>query len=112
MRRARTPLWRFAVAAMPYGSFNGAVAVSLPYLLRRQGLSVERIAAIAAFVQAPAIWYVLWAPMVDFRFRRRSWIVGLSLTTAICAALAFSQNDPAEHSLGDGAARARVGVLS
>jgi PAT family beta-lactamase induction signal transducer AmpG len=91
MRRAHTPLWRFAVAAMPYGSFNGAVAVALPYLLRRQGLSVERIAAIAAFVQAPAIWYVLWAPIVDFRFRRRSWLVGLSLTTAICAALAFSQ---------------------
>jgi len=82
--------WLFGIVAMPYGSFNGVIAVALPYLLRRQGLAVERIAAIAALVQAPAIWYILWAPAVDFHFRRRTWIIVLSLVTAACAAAAFA----------------------
>jgi MFS family permease len=81
--------WVFAVVAMPYGSFNGVVAVALPYLLRRHGTSVERIASIEAIVQAPAIWYVLWAPAVDLALRRRTWIVLLSVATAVCTVTAL-----------------------
>lgn len=75
--------------AMPYGSFNGVVAVGLPYLLRKQGIPIDRIAAIAALIQAPAIWYVLWAPIVDIKFRRRTWIVALSIVSGILTAIAF-----------------------
>ena len=89
MRRAPPPAWLLGVMAMPYGSFNGVVAVGLPYLLRKQGIGVDRIAAIAALVQAPAIWYVLWAPMVDIKFRRRTWIVALSIVSAGATALAL-----------------------
>lgn len=89
MRRAPPPPWLLGVIAMPYGSFNGVVAVGLPYLLRKQGIGVERIAAIAALVQAPAIWYVLWAPMVDIKFRRRSWIVALSIISGVATAAAL-----------------------
>jgi PAT family beta-lactamase induction signal transducer AmpG len=81
--------WLFAVVAMPYGSFNGVVAIALPYLLRRHGTSVERIAGIEAIVQAPAIWYVLWAPAVDIALRRRTWIVLLSVATALCTVTAL-----------------------
>jgi len=75
------------VIGIPYGAFYGIITVALPFLLRRQGLSVERIASISAFVQAPTIWYFLWAPAVDVRLRRRTWVVVLSATTAVCAAL-------------------------
>ena len=71
---------------IPYGAFYGIVSVALPFLLKRQGLSVERIASISAFVQAPTIWYFLWAPAVDVRLRRRTWVVVLSAATAVCAA--------------------------
>src|SRR5689334_10738486 len=74
---------------MPYGSFGGIVAVALPYLLRQQGLSVDRIASIGALVQAPAVWYVLWAPVVDIKFRRRTWIVVLSVCSAATVAIAL-----------------------
>lgn len=74
---------------MPYGSFNGVAAVALPFLLRRDGASVSRIAAIEALVQAPAIWYVLWAPLVDFGLRRRTWIVVLSLVSGASTAVAL-----------------------
>lgn len=79
----------FAVPSIPYGAFNGVVAVAIPYLLRRQGVSVERIAAIVALVQAPAIWYVLWAPVVDIKFRRRTWVVMLSVASGIAAGTAL-----------------------
>lgn len=74
---------------MPYGSFNGVAAVALPFLLRRDGVSVSRIAAIEAFVQAPAIWYVLWAPLVDFGLRRRTWIALLAAVSAMSTAIAL-----------------------
>jgi MFS family permease len=65
------------------------IAIALPYLLRRHGTSVERIASIEAIVQAPAIWYVLWAPAVDLALRRRTWIVLLSMATALCTVMAL-----------------------
>ena len=83
------PGWLFGLAAVPYGSFNGLVAVGLPFILRRHGFPVERIAEISALVQAPAIWYFLWAPVVDIKFRRRTWILLLSLASACLTMLAL-----------------------
>src|SRR5262249_359453 len=82
--------WVFALGAAPYGSFNGLVAVALPYVLRRHGIPVERIAAIGASVSAPTIWYFLWAPIVDVKLRRRSWVLLLSMATAVCCAFAIA----------------------
>jgi PAT family beta-lactamase induction signal transducer AmpG len=83
--------WLFGVASVPYGAFNGLVAVALPYVLRRHGVSVERIASIGAVVQSPTIWYFLWAPAVDMKFRRRTWVIVLSVVSGACAALAFAR---------------------
>ena len=88
MRRSPPP-WLFAIASLPYGVFNGLIALALPYLMRRHGVSVERIASIVAIVQAPAIWYFLWAPLVDLRFRRRTWVLLLSVASGVCIAVAL-----------------------
>lgn len=77
---------------MPYGCFNGVVAVALPYLLRKSGVSVDRIASIAALVQLPAIWYFLWAPAVDLKFRRRTWIMGLGIASGALTMVALSRD--------------------
>jgi MFS family permease len=77
------------VASIPYGSFNGIVTIALPYILRRHGVAVDHIATTVAFVEVPAIWYFLWAPVVDVGLRRRSWIVLLSIASALCAGLAI-----------------------
>jgi MFS family permease len=89
MRRDPPPPWLFALAAAPYGCFNGLIAVALPYILRRHGIPVDRIAAIGATIGAPSIWYFLWAPIVDVKLKRRAWIVLLSLASAICSAFAI-----------------------
>lgn len=82
--------WLFGLAAAPYGSFNGLVAVGLPYVLHQHGIPVDRIAAIEAVVQAPAIWFFLWGPIVDVRFGRRTWLVLLSTVTAAFVAASFA----------------------
>ena len=97
--RRAPPLWLFGLAAAPYGSFNGLVAVALPYLLRRQGITVDHIASISALVQAPTIWYFLWAPIVDVRFRRRTWLMALAVASAACSALAIGRDAAAIRSL-------------
>lgn len=95
MRRAdgprRPPPWLFGVPSISYGSFNGLIAVALPYVLRRRGLTVEQITVIAAVVQMPAIWYFLWAPMVDVGLRRRTWVALLAFASAVCAAIAVGR---------------------
>lgn len=85
--------WRFALASAPYGSFNGLVAVGLPYVLRQRGIGIERIAIIEALVQAPSIWFFLWGPVVDLGLRRRAWIVLLSVASALCGAAALGLAD-------------------
>lgn len=87
-RRAPAP-WLFAVGAMPYGVFNGVIALALPYLLRRHGVSVAQIASTLAAAQLPAMWYFLWAPLIDMRFRRRTWVMMLSVASAVCATTAL-----------------------
>src|SRR5690348_12565984 len=80
------------LASMPYGCFNGLVTVALPYVLRGDGIPVSHIATIAAVVQIPAIWYFLWAPIVDVRLRRSTWIIVLSVVSAACAGIAIGRS--------------------
>jgi MFS family permease len=91
--------WRFALASAPYGSFNGLVAVGLPYVLRQRGIAIERIAIIEALVQAPSIWFFLWGPVVDLGLRRRTWIMLLSVVSALFAAAALGLADGSVRSL-------------
>src|SRR6476646_3701287 len=95
----RVRLWRFALASAPYGSFNGLVAVGLPYILRQRGIPVERIAIVEALVQAPSIWFFLWGPVVDLALRRMTWIVVLSVSSAFCAAAALGDSTATVRSL-------------
>lgn len=85
------PPWLFAVFSAPYGAFTGLVGVALPYVLRHHGIAVGRIAAISALVQAPTICYLLWAPAVDVGFRRRTWLLFLSLGSATLGSVALAQ---------------------
>ena len=92
MSRTSSRRWLFGIASAPYGCFNGLVAVALPYVLRRHGIPLDRIAEIGALVQLPAIWYFLWAPVVDIGLRRRTWVIVLSVLSAVFAAIAIGHN--------------------
>lgn len=58
----------------------------MPFVLRRQGVPVDRIADVVAIATIPSIWFFLYAPVVDVGLRRRTWIMMASAATAILSA--------------------------
>jgi hypothetical protein len=51
----------------------GFVLVPLPQILAAQGVSGGRIAVVIAFVASPSFWNFVLAPLLDIRFRRRTY---------------------------------------
>lgn len=81
--------WLFGVLVLPYGFTTAVTALLMPYLLRKYGMQVDRIAEISAIAILPAIWSFLWSPLADTGLRRRSWIIVSSITGGTAAAVAI-----------------------
>ena len=98
MDRKSPPSWLFAVLALPYGVLvNGLVGTVLSYLLRQEGVSVDRIANEVALLGLPTMLYFLWSPLTDFWMRRRNWLMlsaGLSAAALFAAFNVRSFADP------------------
>jgi MFS family permease len=60
----------------------------MPYVLRRNGVAVERIAEIVALAILPTIWCFLYSPLVDLGLSRRTWLLGSSALAAVCSGMA------------------------
>ena len=79
----------YLAQGLPFGFFTQA----LPVLLRERGLSLAAIGATGLLFLPWALKF-LWAPLVDHRGSRRSWILSLqALTLAGAIALAFVDLD-------------------
>jgi len=88
-RRRWPPPWLFLVLILPGGIFGGFTMTPLPFLLGKAGVPVERIANIGSLLYIPTIFYFLWAPLVDMKLRRRTWLVLASFLSAACLGLAM-----------------------
>ncbi len=82
------PPWLFGLLAIPYGFSNGVITILMPYLLRKQGVPVDRIAGIVALAALPAVWCFLYSPVVDLGLRRKAWLLMSSALVAACSGLA------------------------
>lgn len=90
-RQPHIPPWIFGFLAAPCGIFYwGVSALLVPYLLRRHGVSVDRIATVVAVASLPNVWSFLTSPIIDLGLRRRTWILLFAALTALCAWLAIS----------------------
>jgi MFS family permease len=69
--------------------YVGFTATPLPFLLSRVGVSVYEIGTIGSVLQLPNILVFLWAPLVDVKLRRRTWLVISSVVTAVCLWIAL-----------------------
>ena len=69
---------------MAYGVYNAIHSTLLAFLLRNQGVPVERIAGVVAFGMLPLTWSFALAPLVDLGRRRRNWVIGGFLMAAAC----------------------------
>jgi PAT family beta-lactamase induction signal transducer AmpG len=82
------PPWLFGLLSLPYGVFNNVTTALMPFLLRKHGVSVDRIAEVVAISMIPNVWYFLWSPVVDLGLRRRTWILIAAGVSAICGGAA------------------------
>ena len=81
--------WMFSLLILPLGISVGFKFTPLPFLLAQAGVSFYRIATIASIVHLPAVLGFLWAPLVDTRLRRRTWLVFGALGTSLGLWIAF-----------------------
>ena len=87
--RRYNPPWLFGILTLPYGAFNGVLTVMIPFLLRKHGVSVDRIADVVAVAAIPNFWYFAWSPIVDTGPLRRTWLLIAASLGAICAWIAI-----------------------
>jgi PAT family beta-lactamase induction signal transducer AmpG len=64
--------------------YSAIPSTLLGFLLRGQGVPVERIAGVVALGAVPLTWSFVWAPLVDLGKRRRNWVIGGFLLAAAC----------------------------
>lgn len=82
--------WFFSLLILPLGivvvGFN---FTALPALLAQAGVPVDKIATISSIINLPGVIGFLFAPVVDIKFRRRTWLAIGSCGTAFFACLYF-----------------------
>jgi len=79
------PPWLFGFLALCNGIYYwGFRALLIPYLLRKQGIPVDRIAEVVATASIPWVWFFDWCPVVDLGLRRRTWILLSSGLASLC----------------------------
>ncbi len=60
----------------------------MPFVLRKHGVPVDRIAEIVAIATVPAVWYFIYSPVVDFGLRRKTWFLIGATGAGLCCAVA------------------------
>jgi len=82
--RAAAPTWLYGITMLPFGVASGFAGIATPFLLRRAGVSVERIAEIVALCLVPAAYQFFWAPILDLGPRRKHWLILVAILGALC----------------------------
>jgi len=77
------PVWVLAVPWLIWGMMGGFIVVPLPQMLVAQGVPGDRAAIAVAIILSPMCWSFLLAPILDVRFRRRTYalvfgVIGVS----------------------------------
>ena len=79
-RHSHPSAYMFLVA--PFGVVSGYLTVTLAFLLTKNHVGVEAIAALIAASFVPNVWKFLWAPVVDTTLTSRAWyLIGAVLTS-------------------------------
>lgn len=81
VRDMARPVHMFWLSA-PYGLYTAAVVGGcLSFLMRREGIPLDKIAQYSAFLVIPSSIYFLWSPLVDLGVARRFWFLLSNLFT-------------------------------
>ena len=84
--RKLPPVWVMGMTNAAYGMYGGFAVITVAEMLAAQGLPGDRIARAVSTILSPSIWIFLFAPVLDVKFRRRTYALILSVITAVCVA--------------------------
>lgn len=96
------PAWVIGLTALPFGIVAGFSVTSLPFLLTKLGISVDRVAGISAIVMSPTFWAFLVTPLVDVGLSRRAWSYLTAAVSAVSVGTALWVLTPAHLGLFTG----------
>src|SRR5471030_1001911 len=84
MERRLPPVWLMGfLGNLPIGVFGTIMLMTVPQLLAARHVPEPQIAAITATGLAPGFIYFLLSPILDWRFRRRSYAIALIVVAAL-----------------------------
>src|SRR5215471_19079293 len=85
------PVRLMGLCNFTYGSFWAVTLATLPQLLAANHVSEPQIASVTAIAMVPSFCSFLLSPLLDWRFRRRSYAIFFAGMTAVMlfAALTF-----------------------
>ena len=78
----------------PFGLVVGFTITALPFLLTRQGISLDRVAETSAIVMSPTFWGWTVCPVLDTGLTRKAYCWLTATVAAVCVALALGVFSP------------------
>ena len=72
----------FTMLILPLGIMGGYVTVTLAWLYAKEGISVEKIAALVAAILLPQIFRFIWAPLLDSTLSLKKWYLIANVVSA------------------------------
>ena len=88
-RARHPPIWLLGFGLWPLGVNAALLLITMPQLLAAQHTPESRIAAITFMALAPGFVSFFMAPLLDWRFSRRTWAVVFTLLAGCGSAAAF-----------------------
>lgn len=81
------PAWVLSIPVATFGMVTGFIIVTLPQILAAQNVPGGHIAVAVAVITSPGFWVFLVAPILDVRFRRRTYALAFGLLAVFGTAL-------------------------
>jgi PAT family beta-lactamase induction signal transducer AmpG len=88
-RPSHPPIWLLGFGLWPLGVNGALLLFTMPQLLAAEQAPETKIAAITAMALAPGFVSFLMAPLLDWRFSRRTWAIVFTLVTGLGCTGAF-----------------------
>jgi MFS family permease len=82
-------------AILPFGLSLGFMSTALPFLLTRQGVSVDRVAKVVATVVLPTVFAFLFKPLLDSGLKRSTYCLILTATASLGLGIGVTMLTPA-----------------
>ncbi|HEX7348645.1 MAG TPA: MFS transporter [Rhodanobacteraceae bacterium] len=91
--RTRAPIWLMGMTMLPFGMLSGLTLFTVPQLLAAQHVPEGEIATLTALAASPMFWSFLVCPILDVRFRRRTYALIGTVIAAVLTPIAMLNLD-------------------